>query len=64
MDRSSYEFSEWQIRPQNLEVSNIEQAIENALQLVARSLGADAEYKIEATLYKFLLYQEGVHLRS
>jgi hypothetical protein len=49
----------WQIKPKNLDISNAEQALESALQLVARDLGTDAEYKIEASLYKLLLYEEG-----
>ena len=52
-------FSRWQIKPKNLDISNAEQALESALQLVASDLGTDAEYKIEASLYKLLLYEEG-----
>jgi hypothetical protein len=49
----------WQIKPKNLEISNAEKALESALQVVARDLGTEAEYKIEASLYKLLLYEEG-----
>ena len=52
-------FSRWQIKPKNLDISNAEQALESALQLVTRDLGTEAEYKIEASLYKLLLYEEG-----
>ena len=49
----------WQIKPKNLDISNADQALQSALDLVARDLGTEAEYKIEATLYKLLLYEEG-----
>lgn len=49
----------WQIKPRNLQVSNVDQALESALRVVSRELGTDGEYKIEASLYKLLLYEEG-----
>ena len=30
-----------------------------ALQMVSRELGTEADYKIQASLYKLLLYEEG-----
>lgn len=49
----------WQIQPHGLRVSNVEQALETALQVVARDFGTEADYEIEASLYKMLLYEEG-----
>ena len=54
-----HKYIRWQIKPKNLDISNAEQALESALQLVSRDLGTEAEYKIEASLYKLLLYEEG-----
>ena len=49
----------WQIKPKYLQVSGAEQALESALQMVSRELGTEADYKIQARLYKLLLYEEG-----
>jgi len=49
----------WQIKPRNLHVSNVEQALECALHAVSRELGTEADYNIDASLYKLLLYEEG-----
>ncbi|KAL9190754.1 hypothetical protein ACHAXT_000460 [Thalassiosira profunda] len=49
----------WQIKPHGLRVSNVEQALESALQAVARDFGIGADYQLQANLYKLLLYEEG-----
>lgn len=49
----------WQIKPLNLDISNIEPALSAALKSVARDLGTETEYAIEAHLYKLLLYEKG-----
>ena len=49
----------WQIKPRNLDVTNVDQALESALRAVAAELGTEAEYNIEANLYKLLLYEPG-----
>ena len=49
----------WQIKPRNLLVSNVEQALETALRVVARDLGTEVDYEIKANLYKLLLYEPG-----
>ena len=49
----------WQIKPRYLHVSGAEQALDSALQMVSRELGTEADYKIQASLYKLLLYEEG-----
>jgi hypothetical protein len=49
----------WQIKPRNLDISNIEPALNAALKSVASDLGTETEYEINAHLYKLLLYEEG-----
>lgn len=49
----------WQVLPDKLEVSWHGTLLEDTLELVAENLGTDVEYDIEASLYKFLLYEEG-----
>ena len=49
----------WQIKPRNLEVTGAEPALRSALEIVSRELGTQCDYKIEASLYKLLLYEEG-----
>ncbi|KAL7537607.1 hypothetical protein ACHAWF_014939 [Thalassiosira exigua] len=49
----------WQIKPRNLLVSNADQALEAALHKVSRDFGLGGDYKIEANLYKLLLYEPG-----
>ena len=49
----------WQIKPRNLEVTGAEPALRGALEIVSRELGTQCDYKIEASLYKLLLYEEG-----
>ena len=40
-------------------MSNVEQALESALQVVARDFGLEADYDLKGSLYKLLLYEEG-----
>ena len=40
-------------------MTNVDQALESALRAVAVELGTEAEYNIEANLYKLLLYEPG-----
>ena len=54
-----YTSSRWQILPDKLEISGHDTLLEETLELVAEDLGTDVEYDIEASLYKFLLYEEG-----
>lgn len=49
----------WQIKPRNLEVTGADPALRSALEIVSRELGTQCDYKIEASLYKLLLYEEG-----
>ena len=59
MPHMSSSLISWQIKPRNLDISNIEPALNTALKSIAHDLGTETEYEINAHLYKLLLYEDG-----